>query len=155
GYPDGTFKPNQVINRAETAKVILEALNYTIYENPGHNFGYSDLNTSGWYMKYIFTSFAKQIMKGYPDMSMKAEQTVNRAEMLKMFLKATGSSLSSCDATPYPDVTADAWYCTYAKFAQLNNLVDTDSSGNLNPIKGMTRGDVAELFYRYNTAFGL
>ncbi|MFH1218237.1 MAG: S-layer homology domain-containing protein [Candidatus Peregrinibacteria bacterium] len=155
GDPDGGFAPNRAINRAETAKVILGAFDYPIYDDPGTNLGFPDLETGEWYMQYVFTAFAFGIMEGYPDSTMKPAQTVNKVEMLKIFLLSAGEALAECEVNPYYDTDMTEWYCKYARFAKLNDLVDTDSVGNLNPDEGMKRADVAELFYRYDLMFGL
>lgn len=157
GYPDGTFGWNQVINRVETAKVVLEAFDYKILEDEGTDLGYSDVERGAWYMKYLRTAQAYDIITGYPDLSMKPAQIVNRVELLKIFFKTAPIEISACAIELYPDTPLDestSWYIPYICYTKTHNLMDPDEDGNFNPSDGMLRGDVAELFYRYDKEVG-
>ncbi|MFC1811006.1 FlgD immunoglobulin-like domain containing protein [Patescibacteria group bacterium] len=152
GYPDGTFKPYQAINRAETSKVIIKGFDYPILSPDGTNLGFWDLLPEAWYISYIKTGKAYGILQGYPDGSFQPARTVNRVELLKIFLESANVSLPHCSTSPYVDtpIKADTeWYIPYVCYAKMNNLMDTDYYGHFNPAKPMTRGDVAELFYRF------
>lgn len=155
GYPDGTFRPNDVINRVETTKVILEGFNIPLLPDDGTNLGFIDVIIGEWYMTYLRTGKEEGIIQGYPDNTFRPNQQVNRVEMLKIFLETSDVDLSGVTITedPYPDtpVTGDtSWYMTYVQFSKDYALVDADASGNFNPAQGMKRGDVADLFYRFH-----
>lgn len=152
GYPDGTFKPYQAINRAETSKVIIKGFDYPILSPDGTNLGFWDLLPEAWYIPYIKTGKAYGILQGYPDGSFQPARTVNRVELLKIFLESANVALPTCNTAPYVDTPKQAdteWYIPYVCYAKMNNLMDTDYYGHFNPDKPMTRGDVAELFYRF------
>jgi len=150
GYADGTFKPYQPINRAEAIKVILKALSKPILPPDGGNLGFWDVNATHWYMPYLRTAKMYGVIAGYSDGSFKPGNTINRAELLKVFLEATGVFIPLCQGQPYPDIpNSNPWYLKYACFAKQYNLVSTDGWGQLNPATPMTRGDVADLFYRF------
>jgi hypothetical protein len=160
GYPDGSFRQYDVINRAETTKVILLGFGKTILAADGSNLGFSDVEVGAWYMTYLRTAKLLNIIKGYPDGTVKPAQQVNRVELLKIFFETAGTDLSAITGflTPYVDVSgnvSDVWYLKYVQYAKVNALVDADGSGKFNPSAGMKRGDVAELFYRYDVAIGL
>ncbi len=153
GYPDGTFKPYQAINRAETAKVIIKGFDYPILSPDGTNLGFWDLLPDAWYIPYIRTGKAYGILQGYPDGSYQPARTVNRVELLKIFLESANVALPTCNTAPYPDTPIQAdteWYMPYVCYAKMHNLMDTDYYGHFNPAKPMKRGDVAELFYRFS-----
>ncbi len=157
GYPDGSFKPNSYINRAETAKVILEGFRYPIISPPAGtgDGGFYDLDASQWYMDYIYTAFYNYVLTGYPDGSMKPGNTVNRVEMLKMFLQAASVPLDACIYGMSMDVVATDWHCPYVMFALDSELMSLDTGADgysfyFYPADSMTRGDVAWLFYNYN-----
>jgi hypothetical protein len=138
GYPDGTFKPDQAINRAEAVKVITEGFDYEILEDPGTDLGFIDVIIGEWYMQYLYTAKEAGIIEGYPDGTYRPEDTVNYVEMMKIFLETANAELEE------PPADA-AWYREYVDYASMNNLVvyeDLDS--------GMTRGDVAQLFYDWH-----
>lgn len=49
GYPDGTFKPDNPVTRAELAKILTNAFELT--ETP--LLDYTDINSSAWYYPYL------------------------------------------------------------------------------------------------------
>ena len=85
GYSDGTFKPDNTINRAEFLKILIEAkiknsdIILNCIEQP-----FSDVPVAEWYAAYA--CFAKQegIIKGYSDGSFKPSQTITFAEAAKI-----------------------------------------------------------------------
>lgn len=157
GYPDGNFKSKQAINRAETGKVILEAFNKQIMEDDGTDVGYSDSKVGEWYIPYFLTAKALNIITGYPDGTVRPDQTVIKVELLKIFFVTAPVKTNECQSQPYPDTPLNEgtnWYTPFVCYAKENKLMDADLSGNFYPTDGMLRGDVAELFYRYNNRIG-
>ncbi len=152
GYSDGTFRPYEKINRAETAKVVVLALDYDV--NTSSYFGklYRDTIAGAWYMPYLLVAKNNDIATGYPDGTFRPANTINRVELLRVFLEANHLSLNgSCDQ-PFEDtpVTSDTnWYMKYACYAKNNGLMNSDTSSKLYPADAMTRGDVANLFYDF------
>ena len=49
GYPDGTFRPDDYVNRAELAKILTLAFNL----EKGDPLDYSDIDSSDWYYPYL------------------------------------------------------------------------------------------------------
>ncbi len=151
GYADGTFRPYQSINRAETTKVVLLALR-TVLVSDSESVGFSDVGSNVWYAQYIRTAKRLGIIRGYPDGTFRPTQTVNRVELLKIFLESVTARIGYCNTAPYADAPVNAntrWYIDYVCYAKTNNLMRDDGNGRFNPAAPMTRGDVADLFYQY------
>ena len=149
GYPDGTFKPDQAVNRVEALKIILLGSNINVPDASGDG-GFKDTQSNAWYAKYILKAQILTIVQGYPDGSFKPEQTVNLAENLKLLLKTAQIDVSKLSANedPYADVPKTEWYAKYAQYAKDHNLIDADSSNKIYPAQGMTRAKLAEMMYR-------
>ena len=146
GYPDGTFKPGQTVNRAEALKMLMLA--FDIEAGPAGQLPFSDTDDNAWYSGPLATAVEKAIVRGYEDGTFKPGQTVNKAEYLKMlFLTNDIEPNTNLNGNPYSDVPKDAWYAPYAYLTNKRNLLDVPT-GELKPGKGMTRGDVAETIYR-------
>jgi len=149
GYPDGTFKPDQVVNRAEALKIILlgsgEQVEATIDLEP-----FRDVPRTEWYATYVAKAKALGIVEGYSDGTFKADQTVNLVENLKILLLAQKVDLSTVVVTenPYADAMKTEWYAKYVMYAKMKNLIDADSQNMIYPAQGMTRGKLAEAMYR-------
>jgi hypothetical protein len=87
GYPDGTYKPERVVTRAEMAKLLVEALGYG--QLAGGQAVYSD--TSGhWAEGYIAIATGINLVQGYPDGTFKPEGTLTFDEAVTMILRALG-----------------------------------------------------------------
>jgi len=64
GYPDGTFKPDNTVSRAELAKIITLAFGLT----EKSEITYNDLDTSAWYYPYLETAVAYIPVYSPPDL---------------------------------------------------------------------------------------
>lgn len=151
GYPDGTFKPDQVVNRVEVLKMIFEGLETdepTTLETPD----FSDVDLNAWYGEYLKKAYTLGMVEGYADGTFKPAQTVNLVENLKLMLEAANVELpTSVPENPFNDTPKDEWYAQYVQYAKEANLVDPDQQFNIYPAKGMTRGDFAEALFRLRT----
>jgi len=58
GYPDGTFKPTQAVNRAEFYKILFNGMGVDINPNVSEK-PYNDVPVDEWYAPYV--SFAKEL----------------------------------------------------------------------------------------------
>lgn len=104
GYPDGTFKPKQTINRAELLKIIFKGKSDIV---PVRRRCFSDVNPSAWYAPYVCAAKNRGIVKGYPNGTFRADTPVNFAEAIKMVLSAYGQEVQ--------EGTGPEWYVPYAE----------------------------------------
>jgi plastocyanin len=151
GYPDGTFKPDQVVNRVEALKIILKAADIEIPTDAAMGLaGFSDVDASQWYAPYLRAALSKGIVSGYPDGTFRPSQTVNLVENLKMLMLARGVNMNSIivQGNPYADAFGDQWYAKYVQYAKDRKLIDADPNNKIFPDQGMTRGKLAETAYR-------
>lgn len=152
GYEDGTFKPFQMVNRAEALKIILLGSQKQIQDI--QNTTFPDTGTGAWYNPYVGTGLSLGIVQGYPDGTFKPEQTVNKVESLKMLLKTnniTPPSVSLSDTALYEDTTIDEktlWYQPYVFYAHQTNIVEPDTIVSFAPDYPMSRGRIVEMMYR-------
>ncbi len=87
GYPDGTYKPERVVTRAEMAKLLVEALGYG--QLAGGTAPYSD--TAGhWAQGSIGLATGIGLVQGYPDGTFKPDDYVTFDEAVTMILRALG-----------------------------------------------------------------
>lgn len=146
GYEDGTFRPDQTLNRAEALKLILEA--NSIFAESGEQSPFSDVSTTAWFANYISTAFKREIVKGYPDGTFKPGNTVSRAEFLKMAIATGEFQLPEFVNDPYPDVPKAAWYAPYFAFARDHTLLRTKSGNTAAPNNPITRGEAADVIFQ-------
>ncbi|MFA4891346.1 MAG: S-layer homology domain-containing protein [Candidatus Gracilibacteria bacterium] len=155
GYNDGTFKPYQVINRAEALKTVLVALKFEIMPYNGENLGFSDIGNGSWYMSYIKTGKAYGVISGYADGTFRPGKQIVKAEALVMLLNAAniknGLTLQSCGYKPYGDVEVGTWYTNAVCYAKTYELTQ-DYGTYFYPTDEFVRGDMAKLLYNFYKA---
>ena len=78
GYPDGTFKPNAPITRAEFASI---ASRFDSLADKS-DLKFSDVSKNHWAYKVICSAEAKGWISGYPDGTFKPEKNITRAEVV-------------------------------------------------------------------------
>lgn len=150
GYEDGSFKPEQEVNRAEILKMLLLGFGYEVPETEGtEETFFSDVETASWYEKYVIYAAKSGIVQGYDDGTFKPTQNVNRVEFLKILTRTYGVNLADYGVTGiYADTEETAWYAPYVQYSKDNNLIDVGADEMFYPANAMTRGEVAEGIYR-------
>lgn len=136
GYEDGSYKPDQTINRAELLKIVVESAFAGEYTNfSATSSGASDVNSDAWYYGYVSFGIGEGIVEGYGDGSFKPANNINFVEALKIVMIGTGYDYE--EATP--------WFKNLVVLASENNFIplDVDKFDD-----ELTRGQVAELITR-------
>lgn len=146
GYPDGTFKPEQTIVRAEALKVILVAFGLT--DEQQAEISFTDVEAEQWFYSHVANGVGRSIVQGYPDGSFKPGNVVNLSESLKMALMAADKQVITAAAYNHPDLNDEAWYKKYFDYAFEQNLLQLDAKGRVNPAQEMSRADFVELVYK-------
>lgn len=149
GYEDGTFRSLQEINRAEALKVLLGAIPRETDSEPG-DFHFPDVSPTDWFFGFVVQAWNGELVQGYPDGFFHPEQTINKAESLKIALIHEGGFIpEEATAPPYTDVSTDDWFAPYAEVAKNRTIfLEGRSDGALHPEQNMNRGLFAEMIYR-------
>ncbi|MBT3865381.1 hypothetical protein HOE67_01675 [Candidatus Peregrinibacteria bacterium] len=147
GYDDGSFQSYRGISRTEALKVVLEALDYKIYDSDGSSLGFSDVNKNQWYMRYIRSGMRQGIVEGFKDGSFRPNKQVSKSEAIKMVVNAARIAIPTCTEAPYFDVPMFKWFTNEACFVKDFEL--TDDEYWFNPKGLYTRGEMAELLYNF------
>lgn len=139
GNPDGTFAPEEPVNRAASLKIILQSLRAKqeangeeLFQMPADFNLFPDVEKGVWFETYVAEGYDKKIIQGHPDGTFKGDRTVNLAETLKMTLEAH-------DVTVWEGET-DPWYKKYFDAANGLELLPNDLQ---DPAKPLTRAELA------------
>lgn len=132
GYPDGTFKPEKVVTRAEMSKLVVRALGMESYV-AGMYTTFGDAK-GHWAENYVAWCSSYGIVEGYPDGTFKPNNTVTLQQAVTMIVRALG----------YQDqYLTGTWPTSHVSMAMsldiLEDIVATTA--------GATRGDVAKMLY--------
>lgn len=150
GYEDGTFLPENQINRAEFFKILVASLDVEIDPEIYQNC-YPDVHDE-WYAPYICYGTEQGWIQGYDDGYFRPEQTVNKVEAVKMLLESRSIStndltLLNYDLVPYTDIETDEWYYPYLQIAYGLKLLE-ETGTSLDPDGLRTRAAVSEETFR-------
>lgn len=146
GYPDGSVKPDQSINRAELVKILVEGLGHQTNESVHRNC-FPDVGRE-WFAKYVCYALEKNWVQGHPDGNFRPSDQVNKAEAMKIILNAFGISISSSSNTlPFTDVSQSDWFYNYLTTAHDRNLIE-EAGNSFWAGNARTRGEVAEMVSR-------
>lgn len=147
GYMDGTFRPDQGINRAEFLKIAIETKGdyspnrdpsgYDIYVPVGMNF--SDIQEKAWFVPYIREALQQEIIHGYADGTFKPEQPINLAEALKMIFQTFNIPTVQFIRAP------DNWYDYYTTGLPEDFEAETTLNAEADIGKNISRGEMASL----------
>lgn len=133
GYEDGSFKPENIVTRAEMAKLIVVALGLEDYATGTSKF--PDMAGATWAQGYVNYAAGLGIIKGYPDGTFKPSATVSYDEATAMIVRALGYT----DASLLPAM----WPANYVVKAKALGILDGIKTSAL----GANRGDIAEMLY--------
>lgn len=136
GYPDGSFKPDETVNRAEFTKIIIGAkLGLNPEESASNCF--SDVKADQWFSSYVCYARNADVIKGYDDGEFKPANTINLAEALKILVL-------SLDVETSPP-QGEQWYSKYLEAMGREGYIPDDFH-HLN--QAVTRAQMAEMTWR-------
>ena len=111
GYPDGTFKPNAPITRAEFATIAVRF--FQVQQSDKNVFA----DTAGhWAVKFINAAAENGLIAGYPDGTFKPNQLIKRCEAITVVNRILERKPDKQHLLPkdqminWPDNPENAWY---------------------------------------------
>ncbi|QLE54473.1 fasciclin domain-containing protein [Nostoc sp. TCL26-01] len=153
GFPDGTFKPNQPVSRAEFATLIQKAFNQQPVRQIGAS-GFTDVPTNFWASAAIREAYETGFLSGYPGNVFRPNQQIPRVQAIVAL--SNGLNLASSDAASsvlsnsYTDAATIPNYAVngVAGATQANVVVNYPNVKQLNPSVSLTRAEAAALLYQ-------
>jgi hypothetical protein len=151
GFPDGTFRPNAPVTRAQFAAMIRQAFEQPL-ERPATQF--SDIPANFWALDAIQEAYRMGFMEGYPNNIFLPDQNIPRVQVLVALVSGLDLSAPAQttailnqtfqDAAQIPD-----WAQTSIAAATVNQMVvNYPNVAFLNPNQTATRADVAAFIYQ-------
>lgn len=152
GRPDGTFGPDDPVNRAEAITIVVRAV-ANEKNLPALDGCFPDVHGDHWYVRPVCYAQDLGWVGGYPDGTFQPVRTVAKAEFLKILFNAYGVDTDAVAALRIP-LSADArdpdaWYFPYLSEALASAATGADAFGNLNPGIALTRAQASLLMYRF------
>jgi hypothetical protein len=153
GFPDGTFKPDAPVTRAQFAAMLNKANQYLKKSTirGGNDFG--DVSARYWAYSAIQTAYTTGFMAGYPGNIFRPEQNIPREQVLVSLangLNYTATTPTSTLLNYYNDASDISGYARDPIAAATDNrlVVNYPNLKTLNPIRNATRAEVAAFLYQ-------
>lgn len=154
GFPDGSFKPNDYITRAQFAAIATRALNLPPAGRPAN---FRDVPAKYWGANAISQVSDAGLVTGFPDGSFRPEDKITRAQALVILAKALQNpNADTAGLSRYKDGgSVPTWALpSVAKAANANIIVSYPDSESIKPNELATRADVAALTYQTMSSLG-
>jgi hypothetical protein len=136
GYTDGTYRPEQVVTRAEMAKLVVTALGVDKYATATTSQFY-DMSAAEWAIPYVEYAANLNIVNGYGNGKFGPNDTVTYEQAVTMIVRALG----------YTDECKEmngSWPAIYIQKATALGIFEDVVNGGAT---GADRGDVAIMLY--------
>jgi hypothetical protein len=154
GYPDGSFKPQGALTRAEMAVLIVRAKGIEVPTSADKIF--SDVAPDHWAAPYIKIAKAYNWVEGYPDGSYRPNQRISKAESIAILSRMDALPLKNkaelAATTPYQDVSGKHWALSYIEAAKSAGMLEYVKSDTLGPKDYVTRAEFVEMLSKTNFA---
>jgi hypothetical protein len=147
GYPDSTFKPDNIITRAEFAHILSMALKLPSGDTSSDFKDWS--NTARWARPGIAAVVKAGIVKGYGDGTFQPEQPISRSEMVVMIIKSMKKEVSPDGVSTFSDNSRiPGWALPYVQQAVIEGIISGQDGNLFKPNDPATRAEVACILTR-------
>ena len=143
GFPDGSFRPNEAVTRAQLAVIIDNIFKFTTKAD----MYFSDVNGSEWFADAVAKCSQAGIINGNPNGTFEPNKPVTREQAAKMIAEAF--KLTAADADAYRTFADSSSIAAYAR-EYVSALYEAGyiagvPGGNYEPKKGLTRAEALKI----------
>ncbi|WP_336787952.1 S-layer homology domain-containing protein [Paenibacillus sp. MMO-177] len=144
GYPDGSFRPNASVTRAEFSTLVVNAFALRA-DNGGKEF--EDTQTS-WARESIGILAYYGVISGYPDGTFHPAQKITRAEMAAILSKIIVLQSHSGEANTFLDVAPQHWAKKMIEEAAAAGIIQGKGQNQFAPDDNLTRAEALTVILR-------
>lgn len=150
GFPDGTFRPDAPVTRAQFAAMVNRAFNKAPIRSAA---SFADVPSNYWARNAIQESYTTGFLSGYPGNVFSPEQNIPRAQVLVSLANGLNYTTNNSAANAlqiYSDAEAiPSWaQNSVAAATEQGIVVNYPNADTLNPNRQATRADVAAFIYQ-------
>lgn len=150
GFPDGSFRPEEQMTRAQFASIISGAFAVPDVREAK---AFSDVPADHWAANAIATAYAKGFLSGYPDGTFGLDQPITRLEVLLSLASGLGIA-TNADASELLNAFDDRgeipeWAAAaIAAATEQQLIVNYPNVRELNPERNATRAEIAAIAHQ-------
>ena len=152
GYPDGTFRPDKSLTRAELATLMVRARGIKLPDRAARKV-FKDVAPDFWGAKYIEVAQDAGLVEGYPDRTFRPNNRINKAEGIAVLVRFENLRVASeVFEKPYWDVSTKYWGAKYIQAAKEYGMLKFVQRNYLNPTAELPRSEAVEMFAKTSLA---
>jgi amidase len=146
GYPDGTYRPQQAVTRAEFAKLVVTTYELVTDEDlpSEEDSSFKDIKETS-LKEYILQAAGQGWISGYEDHTFQPNSSVSRQEAAKILAEAAGLEK---EKETFEDVHDSAVLAGYVGAVQKAKLMNGHTKESFAPNAEITRGQAAATVLR-------
>ncbi|MDB9374537.1 DUF1565 domain-containing protein [Nodularia sphaerocarpa] len=148
GFPDGTFKPNDPVTRAQFATIVTKALTPPIKRTA---INFRDVANNFWAYGAIQSAYQSEFLAGYPDGRFQPQQQIPRVQALVSLANGLGLSANNQNVLSiYSDAAQIPNYAISPVAAATTRqlVINYPTARQLNPNRPATRAEIAAFVYQ-------
>jgi len=145
GFPDGTFRPENSLTRAEIAVMLFRLIDNNNKHLPQPNH-FNDVASGSWYAQAINYLTIRNIFSGYPDGLFRPNNPITRAELVATISKFSETNAS--DVSNFNDVGSSHWAFAFINNAYGRGWISGYADGTFRPNNAITRAEAVTLINR-------
>ena len=150
GFPDGNFRPNDPVTRAQFAALLSQAMNRPTKRS---NVTFADVASNFWATTAIQKAYTTGFMSGYSATTFRPNENISRVQILVSLANGLGYAPTKPANTTlqlYSDATTIPAYARNSVAAATENrmVVNYPNLKLLNPNQPATRAEVAAFIYQ-------
>lgn len=144
GYPDGTFRPEGTVTRAEFVAIINGVMGY----NEGVvKTSFKDIKKEAWYYKSLLIAEKQGYIAGFSDGTFKPNDKITKEQVCVIVSRVTG--IVELPGAILPKDEIAEWSKPSVLKVLSNRLMILDEKGNFLPKQHATRGLVADVMGKF------
>ena len=151
GYPDGSFRPDGDMSRAEAAaifaRLIADKKNESVKGTPL----FKDTPNNEWYSAFVGYLEKYNIISGYEDSTFRPDESITRAEFVTIavrYYSLFNEVKSVSNTTKYNDLSNNYWSIKNISYATSEKWLNGYSDGSFRPDIVITRAEVVTIINR-------
>ncbi len=140
----GLMRPNDPLNRAEAAKLLVLSNDDFVVDSFFDVF--FDVTEDDWFWSYVVTAEDQGYFEGYPDGSFGPGNSILRGEAITIILRALGFDIPGYETYSFGDLSGDEWFADSAEKAYQCGLVE-GRDGEFEGGETITRAEIAKILW--------
>ena len=150
GFPDGSFRPNDPVTRAQFAALLSQAMNKQTVRSSAK---FTDVASTFWAATAIQKAYTTGFMSGYSATTFRPNENISRVQILVSLANGLGyaqTKPANTNLQLYSDATTIPAYARNSVAAATENrmVVNYPNLKLLNPNQPATRAEVAAFIYQ-------